>query len=424
MFIDIVSLNVRGLGDALKCRIIFNYYRSRAKILCLQETHSTKDCERIWANEWGGNILFSHGTSQAQGVCILLDSKIPYKIIAQKSNDEGRMIACQLQSTDDPTKGVTICNIYGPNKDRPEFFTSIFNKTADMSAEIVYIGDFNLVLDPAKDKTGTLSSHPNSVTTIKEVIDDLLFTEVWRVRNPDTKTFSWMRAKPQYMASRIDFAMVTQGLANIVNKCMYLLRIKSDHLAYYISMQLVPSQRGVGYWKINNTLLRDPEYLQHMNVFIDEKLREAYGLPLSMKWIFLKREIADFTIKYAKARASESVLAISQLSEIVLNMEYKIANTYSQEAWKLLNNSKADLKQLLAEKNRGVMFHAKCRWYEEGEQNTKYFCNLEKRHYASKLFNKILVHGVLIDEMSKILKEQEDFYRELYTLNPNVHFDW
>ena len=259
---------------------------------------------------------------------------------------------------------------------------------------------------------------------IKEVIDDLLLTEVWRVRNPDTKTFSWMRAKPQYMASRIDFAMVTQGLANIVNKCMYLLRIKSDHLAYYISMQLVPSQRGVGYWKINNTLLRDPEYLQHMNVFIDEKLREAYGLPLSMKWIFLKREIADFTIKYAKARASESVLAISQLSEIVLNMEYKIANTYSQEAWKLLNNSKADLKQLLAEKNRGVMFHAKCRWYEEGEQNTKYFCNLEKRHYASKLCNKILVHGVLIDEMSKILKEQEDFYRELYTLNPNVHFDW
>ena len=31
------------------------------------------------------------------------------------------------------------------------------------------------------------------------------------------------------------------------------------------------------------------------------------------------------------------------------------------------------------------MFRAKCRWVENGERLTKYFCNQEKRNYNKKL---------------------------------------
>ena len=59
MGIKIISLNVRGLNDEIKRRSIFNYYRSRADILCIQETHCTQEWEKYWGNEWGGSFDLS-----------------------------------------------------------------------------------------------------------------------------------------------------------------------------------------------------------------------------------------------------------------------------------------------------------------------------------------------------------------------------
>ena len=34
------------------------------------EFHSTPECEKMWKNEWEGNIVYSHGTSNSTGVAI------------------------------------------------------------------------------------------------------------------------------------------------------------------------------------------------------------------------------------------------------------------------------------------------------------------------------------------------------------------
>ena len=39
----------------------------------LQETYSDVNDELIRQSEWGGKILFSHGTDHSKGVCIVLD---------------------------------------------------------------------------------------------------------------------------------------------------------------------------------------------------------------------------------------------------------------------------------------------------------------------------------------------------------------
>ena len=69
MVLNIVSLNVRGIRDAEKRCSIFNFYRNKCNILCLQETHSTLADEAMWRSEWGANIMFSHGESNARGTC-------------------------------------------------------------------------------------------------------------------------------------------------------------------------------------------------------------------------------------------------------------------------------------------------------------------------------------------------------------------
>ena len=76
MEIKIVTLNVNGLANRKKRKQIFrNMYDKSANIVCLQETHAVKKAHKFWKNEWGGQIYFSDGETNARGVAILFDSK-------------------------------------------------------------------------------------------------------------------------------------------------------------------------------------------------------------------------------------------------------------------------------------------------------------------------------------------------------------
>ena len=56
-----------------KCREIFHYlHKKDYNVILLHETHSTKNCEKIWSNELGRTIYFSHGEPNACGVAILV----------------------------------------------------------------------------------------------------------------------------------------------------------------------------------------------------------------------------------------------------------------------------------------------------------------------------------------------------------------
>ena len=64
----------------------------------------------------------------------------------------------------------------------------------------------------------------------------------------------------------------------------------------------------------------------------------------------------------------------------------------------------------------GVLLRSKkTRWVAEGEKITKYFCNLEKRHYVSKNMAKLIdKDGNVITNNKDILKEVSGFYETLY----------
>ena len=67
MTLSIVSNNVKGLRGTLKRQKIFTFFSDlNSNFTCLQETHSDTTCESKWRGEWGGNIVFSHGTSNSR----------------------------------------------------------------------------------------------------------------------------------------------------------------------------------------------------------------------------------------------------------------------------------------------------------------------------------------------------------------------
>ena len=65
---------------------------------------------------------------------------------------------------------------------------------------------------------------------------------------------------------------------------------------------------------------------------------------------------------------------------------------------------------------RGIAIRSKVNWITRGEKSTKYFLNLEKRHYTNKLIPKLVLDDATeITDQKDIIREQERFYEELYT---------
>ena len=71
--VKIITQNVRGLNEKCKRKSIFSHLRDRANVICIQETHLTKNVEQTAELEWGGQCFWSHGSSASKGVGILVD---------------------------------------------------------------------------------------------------------------------------------------------------------------------------------------------------------------------------------------------------------------------------------------------------------------------------------------------------------------
>ena len=89
--LTLLSLNVRGLTNFRKRRTVFTWCRKRnADIVFLQETHSKSVTEVQWRNEWGTNIVLSHGNSNSRGVAILFKKGIDCTIHSKIIDPQGR----------------------------------------------------------------------------------------------------------------------------------------------------------------------------------------------------------------------------------------------------------------------------------------------------------------------------------------------
>lgn len=138
---------------------------------------------------------------------------------------------------------------------------------------------------------------------------------------------------------------------------------------------------GPGFWKFNASLLEDKEYVEKMYESISaliEKYKDVTDLGL--KWDVIKMEIRSFTVQYSKRRARSEKDKENQLLIKLNDLQEKLCS--SRNDLNLLNDYytlTAKLEKLLNRKIKGMILRSKARWYENGEKNSKYFLNLEKR---------------------------------------------
>lgn len=134
-----------------KRREVFHWLKNKQfSIYMLQEAHCTEKSFEVWAAEWGYAALLSGLVSNKVGVAVLFNNNFSFKILRQLCDKEGRYIIVDLK-----VRELTLCNIYTPITDDPAFFKTVSEQMLSFKCdEIIIGGDFNLVLDVSKDKTG------------------------------------------------------------------------------------------------------------------------------------------------------------------------------------------------------------------------------------------------------------------------------
>ena len=194
--IKILSFNVKGIKDDEKRLLIFDWCKNRkADIYFLQETHSEVKTEKFWTQNWGGKIVFSHGSTGARGVAMMFDKNLNYKLIDTKTDNNGRIIVVDIEIRE---IRYTIVNLYAPNSDTPEFFSNIGDLIDNFeNVNLLIGGDFNLVLNVNLDKKGGRpSTHEKCRKFVINMMEDRDLVDVWRREHPTEFGYTWRSYTP------------------------------------------------------------------------------------------------------------------------------------------------------------------------------------------------------------------------------------
>ena len=109
------SLNCRGLRSKTKREVVFDWLKKyNRSITLLQETHSDPSVEKQWEKEYGGTIIFCHGTSNSKGVAILIPKMLNVTLLDQDKDDGGRILVIHIECENE---NLIITNVCAPTKD-------------------------------------------------------------------------------------------------------------------------------------------------------------------------------------------------------------------------------------------------------------------------------------------------------------------
>ena len=376
--LKIADMNVRGLGEVLKHRKVFNFFcQSEYEIIFLQETHSMEKDKELWVKQWAaGPIFFAHGTSNSRGVCVLFKEHSSLKVTPMEVDPEGRYLILEIETHEIQ---FNLINVYAPNTDEPSFFDLVFSLLAKCElVDNMIAGDFNLTLNTEIDRKGSSHNYVHMQKILHEHMQESGLCDPWRLIKPDKREFTWFRAKPKPLFARLDFFLCSQALLTRIEDVKHKPGLATDHSLVEMSITTNKPKRGRGFWKLNTKYLYDELYQKGMNKIISQSWSKHLAANVATRWEMLKCDITAFSVAYASAKAKNATERLTRLRDNISYLEHLLEIEYEDKIHKELTSVKAELELLMDEKTKTLMFLSKARWRQEGEKSSKFFFSLVK----------------------------------------------
>ena len=422
--ITVVTFNVRGLRDTAKRKQIFLFLKKlNYQLVCLQETHSTIDEEIEWKKQWGGEILFSHGTSTARGVMTLLRLAAVAKMHKLDSSSNGRYLIAEIEIKDTL---FFLGNIYAPNEDDPALIRQIF-EYVDQSecTDVCFCGDFNMVLNIDLDRWQSKYNNVRAAEAIKGCMENG-FCDYWRCCNPDKREYTWFRSRTnvkQRQCARLDYFLVSDQMCTRIENIKHKPGIFSDHSMVVMEIRSNLPKRGKGLWKMNSKHLMKDSFVKELSKLIQKASYKYWDCTPALKWEMVKTEVVSACQLYSRQASINVKNAIEQLQRTIKYLEDQCVVTQQQKFSDELVLVRAEMERFTVDLKEKYAFCSRARYYGEGEKSTKYFFNLAKARYCNRVTYEVEEGGVKISNPNDVLDIQYRFYHKLYTSNGKVKFE-
>lgn len=412
----LVTLNVRGLRGKKRYGIYRWLKAMKFDICLLQETYVTNDYIDIVNKGWHGQIFHSTSNStHSRGVSILIKNNLPYKVISKYTDKEGRMLLLNIEINGTE---YTLCNVYAPTilTDRIEFFGKLkqFIQIHAISRNNLLIGgDFNCVDNVADRNSGNLDKSSQALTKLKK---DVNLIDIWRFKNPFRIEYTFINPSHNGHDSRIDVWLISNSIGNKTLLSQIIESPAPDHRAVTFRFRIINKPRGKGYWKMNNSVLQDPQFKEGITTLVNGIL-DKYNEQVSRQilWEYTKIKIKQYTVTYCINKVKTKKHVIKQLEDELNEINHIKENKLTEKVRIERKHIKQKLDRMYEEKTKGYQIRSRAKWVEEGEKSTSYFLNLEKsRQNHNCIYSLKDKNGDSYDSDEDILNIANLFYKDLY----------
>lgn len=445
-----------------KRRDLFQYLRTKKyNIVCLQDVHIESKMESYVRSEWGfSNLYLSSLSGNCRGVMILINNNFDCEVKRVLTDTNGNYVIIDMKIQD---HSITLASIYGPNEDKPQFYRDLKQKLLDFNNEkIIICGDWNIIINPELDSENYKHiNNPKARDVVLSFVEEDNYIDVWRMLNENKKGFTWRRINPDRKQARLDYFLLKEDILHFIHDSSIVPGYRTDHSGIILSLKFNDNERGKGFWKFNNSLLKDTNYIQVVKNTINEVIntykkedehdsetnnnqnnndnnnntnnttnnnRNENSIEFDINDQLLLETmlliIRGETIKYSSRKKKEKTELEKQLEKDIFQMEKNITenlNDFNIEDLNNLEEKKTRLYELRKNTIEGVMLRSKCRYENLGEKATSYFFNLEKRNYTNKVIVKLIEeNGKEWTATSDILEGQKRYYKTLYAEKINI----
>ena len=276
----ICSYNCNGLNNSNKRKDIFDFLRQqKANIYCLQETHLKVDSENFIRASWGYNVWLSGCDTNKKGVAILFNNNFEYKGHDVLKDKEGCYIIMNLEFL---KRKLTLVNLYGPSSgDNPGFFDNVCKHIEQFGNEQVIItGDWNCPLNVGMDNRNYASTvnRPRTHKKLLNIMVEYTLIDVFREIYPDKRKYTWKKFNSIKQA-RLDYFLISEELFSLVKDVTIGPGYRSDHCPVTLVLKTGDLKRDRPFWKFNNSLLRDKNYVMEIQKLISD-VKKQYAVPV------------------------------------------------------------------------------------------------------------------------------------------------
>ena len=303
---------------------------------------------------------------------ILVRSDLDFSLKSVNLDTEGRSIIMEAE-----VQGslFLFVNIYAPNKvqDQCRFFENL-NKNIEgfvvnKEHRIIVGGDFNVTLDSDLDCSGGKPFRKDSVKQIQDLCLDFDLIDIWRIRNPESKRFTWRQKNP-FIQRRLDYWLINDASQDDIEKSDIIPSINSDHSAIFLHLNSLDKQEyGPSFWKFNASLTDDDDFVTLINESVPMWLKEFDEVTdKRLLWDLIKYRIRQVSIKYSKEKARRKRKKISDLETSLRICEEKCNESPTFENQEELEMLKMEYDSIYEQIAKGAIIRSKATWYEKGEK--------------------------------------------------------